>query len=72
MSIVWHEWGVLNTVSAAFSHREGSMVTRVAVQSRGPRARGHSPRGNLPPAGQPRRMHVCVLIKIKIEGECVS
>ena len=32
-----HEWGVLNTASAAFSHREGSMVTRVAVQSRGPR-----------------------------------
>ena len=35
--VVRHEWGVLNTASAAFSHREGSIVTRVAVQSRGPR-----------------------------------
>ena len=33
-----HEWEVLKTASAAFSHREGSMVTRVAVQSRGPRS----------------------------------
>ena len=47
---------MLNTASAAFSHREGSMVTRVAVQSRGPR---NTHRGNLPPAGQPRHMHVC-------------
>ena len=28
---------MLNTASAAFSHREGSMVTWVAVQIRGPR-----------------------------------
>ena len=35
--VVRHEWGVLNTASAASSHREGSMVTQVAVQSRGPR-----------------------------------
>ena len=53
--VVRHEWGVLNTASAAFSHHEGSMVTRVAVQSRGPR------RGNLPHfRGQPRHTCVCL------------
>ena len=26
MSVVGHEWGVLGTPPAAFSHREGSMV----------------------------------------------
>ena len=40
---VRHEWGVLSTASAAFSHREGSMVTQVAVT----------------PAGQPRHMLAC-------------
>ena len=35
--VVWQEWGVLSTASAAFSlsHSEGSRVPRVAVQSRG-------------------------------------
>ena len=33
-----HEWGVLNTVSAAFSHREGGMVTRVAFKAEGQKA----------------------------------
>ena len=33
-----HEWGVLNTASAAFSHSEGSRVTWVAIQSRGSRS----------------------------------
>ena len=34
VGVVRHEWGVLNTASAsaAFSHREGSKVTRVAAQ----------------------------------------
>ena len=36
--VVRQEWGVLNTASVAFPHREGSMVTQVAVQSRGPRS----------------------------------
>ena len=34
--LVTHEWGVLNSVSTAFSHREGITVTRVAVQSQRP------------------------------------
>ena len=33
--VVRHEWGVLSTASAAFSHSEGSKVPGVAVQSRG-------------------------------------
>ena len=36
--VVRHEWGVLITASTAFSHREGSMVTWVPVQSLGPRS----------------------------------
>ena len=34
--LVTHEWGVRNSVSTAFSHREGITVTRVAVQSQRP------------------------------------
>ena len=30
--VVRHEWGVLNTASAAFSHREGSMVTWIIAR----------------------------------------
>ena len=47
--------GCVNTASAAFSHREGSMVTRVAIKSRGPR----NTHREVPPAGQPRHMHAC-------------
>ena len=54
IGVVRHEWGVLNTATAASSHREGSMVTGVAVQSQGPR-NTHREVTNLPPAGQPRR-----------------
>ena len=35
--VVKHVWVAPNTASAAFSHREGSMVTQVAIQSRRPR-----------------------------------
>ena len=41
--VVKHVWVAPNTASAAFSHREGSMVTQVAVT----------------PAGQPRHMLAC-------------
>ena len=46
---------VLNTASS-FSHLEGSMVTRVAVQSRGPR---NTHREVTYLQQQPRHMHAC-------------